>query len=130
MICSLMRIIVLYYQPTQSSGELWATMQAILTISILLLRVITCRLGDTGMELFQSVEETFDRDICSHECMARYIHELSHWNLEQFEKFCYSKEVNKGSLFCNKIYFVLSSVKIGQINFMEKVKLCFCVFSR
>ena len=35
----------------------------------------------------------------------------------------YNKEISS-TLFCNKIYFVLSSVKIGKINFMGKPKIC------
>ena len=35
----------------------------------------------------------------------------------------YNKEISS-TLFCNKIYFVLPSVKIGKINFMGKPKIC------
>ena len=93
-----------HYQPPQFYGELCATMLAFLTIIITLFRIITCGLRETGIELFQSVEETFDTEICSHESLTRYINELSYWKLGQFEKFCHSKEDKKGSHFCSKIF--------------------------
>lgn len=101
-----MRIIVLYYKTTQSSAELWPTMITILFTSILLFRSITCRIGHTEieLELFERIEETFDKDVFNHESLDRYIHELSYWKLGQFEKFCQFKGDSKDSLFCTKIF--------------------------